>query len=322
MTTTCSDAFLPASQRTVSSSSIGSPTAAGFIERDCCPACSSTDSVTLWRHGFTEEPLGSYLADYYSRPIPEGTFQLDQCENCSLVFQRFIGTEAFLTELYSEWLDQQIDDEYRACLADYRGSRDAHELMALSAYLGRPKLKVLDYGAGWGLWPIIASRLGHEAFAVEIAPEKARWMRANGVTVLAEEEVADHSFDVINLEQVLEHVPEPSRLLKLLVPSLRGILKLAVPNASYADVNALKRGDLSRLTILLPFEHVNGFTGRALGVLAKSVGLREVRPSLRQLYSFGLRDISRSPKRMLKELVRPLITWHTPSNIYAWFVGI
>ena len=318
MTTTPPNAFFPASGRTTSFSTSGS--GFGFIERDCCPACSSTDTVTLWRCGFTEEPLGSYLASYYLKPIPEGTYQLDQCENCSLIFQRFIGTDAFLTKLYSEWLNQQIDDEYRDCLANYRGSRDAHELMALSAYLGRPKLKVLDYGAGWGLWPIIASRLGHQAFAVEIAPEKASWMQANGVTIFPEEEIANHAFDVINLEQVLEHVPEPGRLLQSLVPSLSGVLKVAVPNASYADVNAFRRSDLSRLTILLPFEHINGFTGRAMRVLARSVGLREVRPSLRQLYSFDLRDIARSPKRMVKELVRPLITWHRPSNIYAWFI--
>jgi hypothetical protein len=277
--------------------------------------------VTLWRCGFSEGQLGAYLADYYRQSIPEGIYQLDECKNCSLVFQRFIGSDAFLSVLYSEWLDRQIDGEYRTCLDDYRGSRDGHELMALSAFLGRARLKVLDYGAGWGLWPIIARRLGHEAFAVEIAPEKADWMRANGVTILSDEEIALHQFDVINLEQVLEHVSEPRELLQSLVPSLAGVLKVAVPNASYANVDALKRGDFSRLPILLPFEHINGFTDRALQSVAGSVGLREVRPSLRQRYSFLSQGIPRSPKRMLKEMVRPLITWRSRSNIHRWFLA-
>jgi hypothetical protein len=214
------------------------------------------------------------------------------------------------------WLSRGTDEEYDACLDDFRGSRDGHELMSLSAHLGKPRLKVLDYGAGWGLWPIIATRLGHDASATELSPDKADHMIREGVTVIGDEDIHRHRFDVINLEQTLEHLPAPRTLLEMLVPSLSGVLKIAVPNAAYARIEDFERGDFSRLPILLPFEHVNGFTRQSLTALIESVGLREIRPSHRYAWLSG--GIPKQAKRALKELVRPF--YRNPANIYAWFV--
>jgi hypothetical protein len=291
-----------------------------YRERPACPVCRSTECLTLYRCGFTQEPLGSFLHGYYRQQIPEGLYQLDECQKCSLVFQRFVGTGAFLTELYSEWLTRGIDAHYRMCLAHFRCSRDGHELTTLSAYLNKRRLKVLDYGAGWGLWPIIAGRLGHDSYAVELAPEKAQWMASNGVTVLADEDLSHHSFDVINLEQTLEHLTEPWALLDRLIPSLDGILKVGVPNVRARRIVAdLERGDTSSIHPVQPFEHVNGFTARALNTLANAFGLVEIRPSLAQRYAFLRGGVPRRPREVAKELIRPLVTFHTPWNLYRWF---
>lgn len=294
-----------------------------FVERTGCPACGAASFKTLYRCGFAEGPLGAYLRNYYRRPIPEGTYQLDECQDCGLVFQRFVGTDAFLTELYSEWLSQGIDAVYNSSLANPAASRDGHELTTLAAYLGKPRLKVLDYGAGWGLWPIIAGRLGHDAFAAELAPEKAKWMAANGVTVLADEDVARHMFDVINLEQTLEHLIEPREVLRSLLPANGGVVKISVPNAARARlmVAEFERDDFTNLPVLLPFEHVNAFSARSLGKLATSLGLREVRPNLRQRYAFVPGGLPHRVKRLAKDLIRPLWTFNNRRNLYRWFVS-
>ena len=59
-----------------------------------------------------------------------------------------------------------------------------------------------------------------------------------------------------------------------------------------------------------PFEHVNSFNHRSLRELIHRVGLKEVRPSLRHLYSFR----SLSPK----DLARPITRFHNPANLYLW----
>lgn len=292
-----------------------------FVGREACPSCRSVDGRTLYRIRLAQEPLRTYLRNYYRRDVPDGPFQLDECGQCGLVFHRFIGTDAFLAELYSSWIECSIDDVFRSDVEKPSTSRDGHELMALSAHLGKAKLKVLDYGAGWGLWPIIASRLGHQAYAVEIAPAKAQWMARHGVTVLADEDIARHRFDVINLEQTLEHLTHPREALESLVPSLDGILKLSVPNAAKAPrrIDEYKAGNFSNLPLMLPFEHLNAFNAWSLDALAAAVGLYEVRPSLRQRYSFLNGGLPHSPKQLAKELIRPLWTFRNATNLYRWY---
>jgi protein-L-isoaspartate O-methyltransferase len=268
--------------------------------------------------------LGKYLRDYYLQPIPDGTFQLDLCLGCGLVFQRFIPNDQFLSAIYSDWLFQTTEDEpsYASDLNGFRGSRDGHELMTLAAFLKKPRLKVLDYGTGWGLWPAIAAKLRHHAYATELAEHKAKWVSDRDVTILSDDDIADHQFDVINLEQTLEHVTEPRELLRLLVPSLTGVLKIAVPNASRADriVRDLERDDFSSIGPVHPLEHVNSFDARSLGHLADSVGLTEVRPSLLYRYAFVPNGIPKHPKQFVKELIRPLVAFRSSSNLYRWFV--
>ena len=295
-----------------------------FVERETCPSCASPVARTLYRSAFDQEPLASYLSVYYRRPAPRGIYQLDKCLTCELVFQRFVGNDKLLAALYSEWLTQAPQDQpnYAADLRHFRQSRDGHELMTLAAFLKRPRLKVLDYGTGWGLRSAIARKLGHAAYATEVADEKAKWVREQGVEIVSDGELRSHRFDVINLEQTLEHVTDPRALLQSLVPSLAGVLKIAVPNASRADriVRQLERGDCSGIGPLHPLEHINGFSPVSLSRLAASLGLQEVRPSLMQRYVFIRTGIPTTPKRLAKELARPFWSFRSRTNLYRWFV--
>lgn len=296
----------------------------GFVARDVCPACDGTAARTLYKEALSEGPLGKYLRDYYRQPMPDGIFQLDRCLDCGLVFQRFIPNDQLLSAIYSDWLLQTAEDEpsYVADLEGFQASRDGHELMVLAAFLNKPRLKVLDYGTGWGLWPVIAAKLGHDAYATELAEHKAKWVSDRDVTILCDDDITDHQFDVINLEQTLEHVTEPRELLRLLVPSLTGVLKIAVPNASRADsiVRDLERGDYSTIAPVHPLEHVNSFDSRSLGHLADSVGLIEVRPSLVQRFAFVTRGIPTRPIQFVKEFARPFVAFNSGTNLYRWFV--
>jgi hypothetical protein len=295
-----------------------------FLVRVSCPACCELAATTIYKCDLRSPPIGPFLRDYYHRPPPDGTYQLECCQRCGLVFQRFVGDDGLLTALYSEWLTHAASDEpsYAADLRHFRESRDGHELMALAAFLERPRLKVLDYGTGWGLWPAIAVKLGHDAFATELASEKSAWVRERGVAMLGDDELSSHRFDVINLEQTLEHVSEPRDLLHSLLPSLGGVLKIAVPNASNANriVHRLERGDCSTIGPVHPLEHINGFTPRSLDMLARSLGLKEVRPSLAQRFAFVRGGLPSSPKRLVKEVVRPFWTFRSPTNLYRWFL--
>jgi hypothetical protein len=288
-----------------------------FVERERCPACGRASFDTVWRAPFNQGYLGAYLRDYYLREPPDADYWLCRCDECGLFYQKLVGDEMFMEQLYSKWITA-IDDpwkepSYAADMSDFRGSRDAHELITAAAYLGKPLagMKVLDYGTGWGLWPTIAAKLGANAYAVELAPEKAEYVARQGVIVISEGEMAEHQFDFVNLEQVLEHLVEPVAVLRQV--STARIVKVAVPDASGTTGENVSR--LRGIIPVQPLEHVNGFTPHALNMLAARVHRRGVRPSLMQRYSFLRRGFPRGPKRIIKELIRPI--YRPP--IYAWF---
>ncbi len=290
----------------------------GFVERSACPACRSEESRTLWDTPFDDEPVAGFVRDYYrvDPALFDGRYRVDQCLACGLVFQRFIGDSDTLEAIYSDMVDTQRPESfptYVADMADPRGSRDGHELMTLSAYLGKPRLRVFDFGTGWGLWPTIAHRLGHDAYASELVRERIDFVASQGVTMLSQPE---GEFDVINLEQVLEHVPNPLDILETLVPHLRGVLKIGVPNLRSSDLRALAKGRFQMA--VHPLEHINSFDRASMEKLASRLGLRIVRPTLAQSYAFIRGGIPATPKRIVKEFVRPL--WYRPSNLNVWMV--
>ena len=301
-----------------------------FIERETCPSCGaagSSNAVTLLRSPFSEGAVGEFIRKFYNfDPVKlDGDYQLDCCLRCGLIFQRHIGDADMMRFIYGELVRHDPPEEiptFQADIKDWKGSRDGHELMALSSFIHKPKLKVLDYGTGWGLWPIIATKLGHDAYATELAQERAAWIATQGVTMISDDEISHHRFDVINLEQVLEHVPEPATLLERLARSLDGVMKLSLPDSARAReiAAAMASGEnrYDKIMPVQPLEHINSFTRKTLLDLGSRLHLKEVRPSLLHLYSFIPGGIPSGPKRIAKEMIRPFWTWRNPSNLYLW----
>jgi SAM-dependent methyltransferase len=97
--------------------------------------------------------------------------------------------------------------------------------------------RVLDCGCGAGSYAVEYARLGAKTVGVEYQREKLR--RAPGVLLMAADAsalpLASESFDVVVLNEVLEHVPDQrqvlSELRRVLVP--RGRLVLMSPNRLY-----------------------------------------------------------------------------------------
>jgi SAM-dependent methyltransferase len=308
-----------------------------FIERCICPGCNATGIRTLWDSTFDYASVGSFIRNYYDidPAILAGRYRLNECRDCGLVFQAFVGDAMTLSTLYSSWAPTADDPNdittYFVDMSDTKGSRDAHEILTASAFLRRPcnNLKVLDYGMGWGLWASIARKLGCDAYGTELSHKMIKNASANGVCVLPDNEIEVNRFDFINLEQVLEHVATPLALLRRLRDSLapHGVLKISLPNASRAKRiigligSGRYRGDYETIMPIQPLEHINGFSPAAVEVMVQAAGLRCVRPSIPARYAF-LRQggLPRTTARAVKELARPVWQFHNRRNIYRWLV--
>jgi 2-polyprenyl-3-methyl-5-hydroxy-6-metoxy-1,4-benzoquinol methylase len=309
-----------------------------FEERTHCPVCRSARTKTLYASPFTQGAIGAFVADYYQlRPavLSAAPYELVRCLDCRLVYQKWVGGTELLAELYGEWIDQHCppdqDPQYRDQIGNVLQSRDGHEIMVAAAYLGLAPsgLVTLDYGMGWALWARIARELGCRSHGSDLSRSRMDYAREHGIATLDDDALGEPRFHFINTEQVMEHLAHPretaERLAAALLPG--GILKVSVPSAEKADaiVNQLSEGKcggtIEDLMPVQPLEHVNSYSRYSLSKLAGILGLRIVQPGLATKYAF-LRvrgAISPShPRKMAKELVRPVYQFRSRRNLYVW----
>lgn len=176
------------------------------------------------------------------------------------------------------------------------------EMRRLARLSGKATPRLLDFGSGFGRWARAAARVGFSVHAYE--PSEARGAEVVGEFKLVHDlaEIAGMRFDVINLEQVLEHVPMPLETLEQLKAyfSPNTILRVRVPNILRPPEGGRVWGlwpyDGKRVHIMAPFEHLHGFTPESLNVLARRAGF---------LVISGSRLARSYPVAWLRELVRP-----------------
>ena len=311
-----------------------------FHERVICPACGSNATKEIFNSRFDSPPISNYIELFYganrSSELRDWVYRLDQCPGCELVFQRYIGNESFLSELYGSWLST-VEHEAEALEASAhllrapQATRDGHELMWISKHLGKPltSLQTLDYGMGWALWARIAKELGCKSFGFDLSTVRMRAAAQHGIKVVESENFPVESFDFINTEQVFEHVPDPLALAVKLSKSLRpgGILKVSVPNGTdiverlkIGNWNAAKRTKQS-LNAVAPLEHINCFNEKTLIRMGTTANLIPISKNTLAQFAFlsykSAFNLS-APKETLKAFIRPWYRFHNRQSLYIW----
>jgi SAM-dependent methyltransferase len=142
------------------------------------------------------------------------------------------------------------------------------------------KARVLDIGCGSGQFLARLVRMGHEGHGTELSAETGRRAgRIPGLTLHLGELERDRfpagRFDLISIWHVLEHLPEPDRILGFCHHWLSegGVLMVAVPNIDSLQA-ALFRGSWFHLD---PPRHLHHFGRPSLERALSDAGFRIVR---------------------------------------------
>ncbi len=255
-----------------------SPTADEAIE---CPVCSHF--MAVWLSGLSD--------DRYGYP---GLFTLRRCHQCGLVETWPQLRNEELPALYStyyprrmievETLPLQLTDpeslwgRLRIWLAG-TGNQGHH--------FARVGMRVLDYGCGAGTSLMELQHLGAVAYGIEVDTNVNRVADRFGLKIhigsLADHPFPGLRFDLISLNQVIEHVPDPSDLLSGLSERLEegGSIALSFPN-----VDSIYRRLFGRRWINwhVPY-HLHHFCRRSFSELCRRdgwdiVGWRTVTPNV------------------------------------------
>ena len=126
--------------------------------------------------------------------------------------------------------------------------------------------------------------MGLEVYGTEINEKQIQYCEKMGIKILKWEEIPNFKFDIINIEQVLEHVDNPSEIIKYLSNFLqsKGILKIGVPDGSHVKTVLSKKIKASwffekknmkkSLTPVEPLQHLNAFNYNSLNYLMRKNG--------------------------------------------------
>ncbi len=234
---------------------------------------------------FTEELAACDLCGGTSLVIVSSDARVLECAGCGYRFVSPRPSQAEIAGSYSE------PDFYDGWIEAERGrARLWSKRLALLTSAGSD-VRLLDIGAGIGTFLSLArSRRGWAVTGTEISTSAVSIAREKYdlellVGQMEEIQLPRGAFDVITLWHVLEHVPSPSRTLKLCHDLLRpdGLLAIAVPNDDDARAWLVRtkawmarKRPAPRYEPLKPHAevHLSQFTSRVLSNALRSRGFR------------------------------------------------
>jgi len=153
-------------------------------------------------------------------------------------------------------------------------------LELLEQYLAKPQRTLLDVGSGPGLFLAKGRERGWKVQGVEPSSQAAQYSRESlGLDIhqmfLTEQtaQTLGH-FDAINLGEVLEHLPDPAAMLKLVRGRLneQGLLCVIVPNDFNPFQNILRDHAGFKPWWVAPPHHLNYFNSESLAGLVQAAG--------------------------------------------------
>lgn len=268
-------------------------------KRDSCPVCDSKESSTVCEFkyenfydffsvydGFNDDDFNTIKDDFYT---------LLKCKNCEHHYQQMVADEDFSFTLYEKWINPEKSYKYQKSKYNSRFFNILqYEINLLFHHFNKDpaSLKVLDFGAGWGDFAILAKAHGFDVYAVELSDARLKNLQKNNIKVVSLQE-CDIKFDYIRSDQVFEHLSSPKTLLKQLTNLLNkdAILRVAVPNtdALYEKLQVTEINHESdfqnEFNAIFPLEHLNCFNPKNLELMANSVGLKKYKFPLKAEYA-------------------------------------
>jgi len=229
-------------------------------------------------HDFSQAKYGGLL-DGWLDDVPPIVLRCWQCGHCWYKHQ---PSAEQLGQMYAAGRrllpEVKLSREPSAPMNDEMAR--LRKLMRQSAK--RPSL--LDYGSGYGRWARAAMMEGFEVTAYEPVVTRGGEAEDPGFELVHDlAELQGRRFNLINLEQVLEHVPDPLTVLLqiryLCLPA--AVIRITVPNILRAPegraVWELWPFDGISPHIMAPFEHLHGFTPTSLLLVANRAGMARLK---------------------------------------------
>ncbi len=250
-------------------------------------------------------------------------FNIERCRNCDFLFTNPRPNKVEISKYYQSPDYISHTDESRGIQSYLYQRIKQHmlktKLKLLKKHTNRAEKKLLDYGCGTGDFVLAAQNKGYTSKGLE--PDKKARERAKqkGLDVIMNDNDLlsnnSHTFDVITLWHVLEHLHELEEKMqlfnKLLKP--RSTLVIALPMANSADA-ALYGEYWAALDVP---RHLYHFTPETFESLCKTNGFEVKQRKGLYFDSFYISLLSEKNKRTKAAPIWAMLRG-LDSNIKAW----
>ena len=205
---------------------------------------------------------------------------------CKCIFQRHILNDDGMQLLYGKWINAEQSRRKRQHGKAKIFRKYAAECETIARLINKPphKIRVVEFGMGWGYWCQMATAFNYDVTGLELSKERIDHAKSLGVSVATDfSQINAATVDFVYANQVLEHVANPretiQQLANLLCPG--GVLLIRVPDGSGIANSVRKSGWEPSMNAVHPLEHINTFTRDCLLALASDLGLQEIRAPVR-----------------------------------------
>jgi 2-polyprenyl-3-methyl-5-hydroxy-6-metoxy-1,4-benzoquinol methylase len=267
-----------------------------FEERKSCPGCESKNIKSIIGLPYSSKNMVEYLKRSYR--INEDVFLskakgvdyvIVNCNKCGLLFQRNQPTEEYLTEIYDSYIDPDKSLRRKNNLPKdvFRLYSDEMDLISEIVEKHPHDLRVLDYASGWGVWAKMGVGWGYKMAALDLSKTRQDHLSESGINSFKYHELPTNSFDLVNCDQIFEHLCSPVETLRDIRRLLAdgGLVKISVPHTLLLGrqlkvLEEFCRGATNPPDILAPLEHLNYFTRGSFRSLANQTGFEVMNVSL------------------------------------------
>lgn len=240
---------------------------------ESCPVCGGSEFL-LGRLAYD---------DRYGHP---GSFYLSECGQCGHLMTLPRLTEQDLPNLYGTFYPRKslspesIAEQAGAVRRPF--SRLRRWWMGTDnqgQYTARPGEKVLDIGCGSGASLLEAQALGAQAYGVEADPNVEHLAGALGLRIhqgnIGDRPFPELAFDLIVLNQVIEHIPEPDKAMMQVADRLApgGRIVMVFPNRNSIWCRVM---GARWINWHIPY-HLHHFDRRSFERMARRCGLDIIR---------------------------------------------
>ena len=205
------------------------------------------------------------------------------CKSCEFIWQKFIPDENFLKLLYQKFIDKDSSLQKHLNNKNKFKNRFIYEIKNIIFLLRKKdlkKIKILDYGSGWGGWINEAKEFTPNVDGLEFSSSKIDYLTANKINVISINNLVkkESYYDFIRCEQVLEHLPDLKDFFDLIckISKPNSYLYIAVPNSSKLMKNKCNINILLDKGPTQPLEHLNSFSPKSLDRLAGKYGFKKM----------------------------------------------